>query len=147
MKIFEFLAFEHVYAGLRCASKTEAIEEMAGRAAVKLGLEGAYVAAELSKREALGSTGIGSGVAIPHARLADIRRPFGLLARLAAPVDFDSIDEQPVDLVFVILLPQDGAQVQLGPLASAARLLRSPKSVEKLRNAADARDLYSVAIE
>jgi PTS system nitrogen regulatory IIA component len=102
------------------------------------------VAPFLLKREDLGSTGIGGGVAIPHARLPELHRPFGLLARLKQPIEFDSIDGQAVDLVFVFLLTAAAENGQLGALALVARTLRSQGVLDRLRRAKNASELHSV---
>ena len=104
------------------------------------------VAPFLLKREDLGSTGIGGGVAIPHARLPELHRPFGLLARLKQPIEFDSIDGQAVDLVFVFLLTAAAENGQLGALALVARTLRSQGVLDRLRRAKNASELYSIIL-
>ena len=119
------------------------MQELAARAADSLGLRVDQVAPYLLKREELGSTGIGKGVAIPHARLPDLQRPFGLLAKLKAPVEFDAIDGQAVDIVFVLLLPAAAENGQIGPLALVARTLRPPDNLARLRAAKTAAELYS----
>jgi len=100
------------------------------------------VANEVGKREELGSTGIGGGVAIPHARLREIKKPFGLLARLKNPIDFAAIDGGPVDIVFLMLLPAASQLDQLNTLAAAARKLRDGDLLSKLRKATTATELY-----
>jgi nitrogen PTS system EIIA component len=97
----------------------------------------------LLKREELGSTGIGKGIAIPHARLPDLQRPYGLLARLKAPIEFDAIDGQAVDIIFVLLLPAAAERGQIEPLALVARTLRPPANLARLRAARTAAELYS----
>ena len=97
----------------------------------------------LLKREDLGSTGIGKGVAIPHVRLPDVPRPYGLLARLRQPIEFDAIDGQAVDIVFVLLLPANAESAQLGALALVARTLRPPENLVRLRSAKTASELYA----
>ena len=101
----------------------------------------------LMKREKLGSTGIGQGIAIPHGKLPSISRVYGLFARLAQPVDFDSVDGQPVDLVFVLLAPEDAGADHLKALAKISRLLRDPAVVAKLRGTDDAQGLYAILTE
>ena len=99
--------------------------------------------AELAKREELGSTGMGGGVAIPHARFNQVAKPFGMLARLRKPLDFDAVDGEPVDIVFLLLLPEAAAAGdQLGALALIARKLRNSKITAALRDARDSADLY-----
>ena len=100
--------------------------------------------AYLLKREALGSTGIGKGVAIPHARLPGLQRPFGIFAKLRQPIAFDAIDGQAVDIVFVLLLPAAAESDALGALALVARTLRSPETLARLRGAKTASDLYAL---
>ena len=119
------------------------MQELAARTAAGLGLPADQVASYLLKREDLGSTGIGRGVAIPHARLPDLQRPHGLLAKLKQPVDFDAIDGQAVDLVFVLLLPAAAEHEALGALALVARTLRSADNLARLRGAKNASELYS----
>jgi PTS system nitrogen regulatory IIA component len=96
----------------------------------------------LLKREQLGSTGMGNGFAIPHACVAGVQVPFGMLARLKEPIDFEAVDEQPVDLIFLLLLPEPSQPQQLNVLASVARRLRDPKVLQSLRTAKDARAIY-----
>jgi PTS system nitrogen regulatory IIA component len=143
MKISDLLAPTDVMLDVRASSKRALLEEFAARTAAGLGLPADRVAFCLRKREDLGSTGIGRGVAIPHARLPDVQRPHGLLAKLKPPIDFDAIDGQAVDVVFVLLLPAAGEQEALAALALVARTLRSPETLARLRAAKDAAALYS----
>jgi PTS system nitrogen regulatory IIA component len=101
----------------------------------------------LLKREKLGSTGIGQGIAIPHGKVPSISRVYGLFARLAQPVDFESVDGQPVDLVFVLLAPEHAGADHLKALAKISRLLRDPAVVAKLRGTDDAEGLYAILTE
>src|SRR6267154_362801 len=121
MKISDLLSPTDVMIDVRASNKPLLLQEFAAKAATSLGLNVDQIAPFLLKREELGSTGIGKGVAIPHARLPDLQRPFGMLAKLKAPIEFDAIDGQPVDLVFVLLLPTGAQNGQLGPLALVAR--------------------------
>jgi PTS system nitrogen regulatory IIA component len=98
----------------------------------------------LLKREELGSTGIGKGVAIPHARLSDLERPYGLLVKLKQGIEFDAIDGQAVDILFVLLLPAGAENDALAALALVARTLRSPETLARLRAARKPAELYSV---
>jgi nitrogen PTS system EIIA component len=142
MEIKDFLDPSHVMIDLRASDKARLLRELAGRAAAALGLSADLVANALSKREELGSTGTGGGVAIPHARLDDVTKPFGMLVRLARAIDFDAIDGQPVDIVFVLLLPVKSQGEQLNALACAARALRDPDALSDLRHAVDDAGLY-----
>lgn len=142
MKIEDFLSPTDTIVGLRAQDKARLLQELAARAASSLQLEAAGIAAEVLKREELGSTGMGNGIAIPHARLSELDTPFGLLARLKRPIDFDAIDGAPVDLVFLLLLPAAAQSECLNALAAAARKLREPDRLEKMRAAEDAAALY-----
>jgi PTS system nitrogen regulatory IIA component len=143
MKISDLLSPKDVLIDVRTSNKRLLLQEFAARAADSLGLRVDQVAPYLLKREELGSTGIGKGVAVPHARLPDLRRPYGLLAKLKAPVEFDAIDGQAVDIVFVLLLPAAVESGQLGPLALVARTLRPPENLLRLRAAKTASELYA----
>jgi nitrogen PTS system EIIA component len=118
------------------------LQELAHRAATSLNLAAEQISGEILKREALGSTGTGGGVAIPHARTQGLHRSFGILARLNKPIDFEAIDGRPVDLVFLLLLPANPAGEQLNALASVARKLRDPGCLRRLRSAGGTAGLY-----
>ena len=114
MKISDLLSPKDVLVDVRTSNKRQLLQEFAARAADSLGLRVDQVAPYLIKREELGSTGIGRGVAIPHARLPDLQRPYGLLAKLRHPIEFEAIDGQAVDIVFVLLLRAAAENGQLG---------------------------------
>jgi len=143
MKVPDLLSPTDVLIDVRASSKRQLLQELAARAASSLGLGVDQVASYLLKREELGSTGIGRGVAIPHARLPDLQRPFGLLASLKQPIEFDAIDGEAVDLIFVLLLPAAAENEALGALALAARTLRSAQQLARLRTAKNAAELYA----
>ena len=143
MKISDLLSPTDVMIDVRATSKRALLQEYGARAATNLGLPVDQVAPLLLKREDLGSTGIGKGVAIPHVRLPDVPRPYGLLARLRQPIEFDAIDGQAVDIVFVLLLPANAESAQLGALALVARTLRPPENLVRLRSAKTASELYA----
>ena len=142
-KISDFLSPDDVLLKIRAADKEQLLQELAHLAAEKLKLPEENVVSELLKREGLGSTGMGNGVAIPHARFAAIARPFGMIARLKQPIDFDAIDGQPVDIVFLLLLPAAATGEQLGALACVSRKLRVTEDLLRLRRAKKASDLYA----
>ncbi len=146
MKISDLLLPRDVLGDVRASNKRQLLQEFAARAADSLGLRVDQVAPYLLKREELGSTGIGRGVAIPHARLPDLQRPYGLLAKLRHPIEFESIDGQAVDIVFVLLLPAAVESGQLEALALAARVLRPPESLVRLRDAKNPSELYSAIV-
>jgi PTS system nitrogen regulatory IIA component len=143
MKISDLLSPADVAIDVRASNKALLLQEFATRAATGPGLPADRVASYLLKREELGSTGIGKGVAIPHARLPDLQRPCGLLAKLKQPIEFDAIDGQAVDILFVLLLPAAAETEALAALALVARTLRPPENLARLRAAKTASELYS----
>jgi PTS system nitrogen regulatory IIA component len=143
MKIPDLLSPADVMVGVQAANKRLLLGELAAKAAASLGLPADRIAPSMLKREELGSTGIGRGVAIPHARLPELKKPFGLLAKLKQAMEFDAIDGQAVDLVFVLLLPASAESEALGALALVARTLRPPETVARLRASKTATELYS----
>ncbi len=124
----------HVLDRLRAPDKTALLNALARAAGESLGLPPAGIAAALAAREALGSTGIGGGIAVPHARIAALSAPAGFLARLDRPVAFDAVDGRPVDLVFLLLSPATDAD-HLRALAAVSRRLRRPEVAEAMRTA------------
>jgi nitrogen PTS system EIIA component len=129
---------------LKVNGKKQAIMELAAKAAELTGQSEREIAEILLQREKLGSTGVGNGVAIPHGKLPRLNRLFGLFARLDRPIDFESLDNQPVDLIFLLLAPEGAGADHLKALARVARLLRDHDVVEKLRNSRDTETIYSV---
>jgi len=147
MEIERLLSPDAVIASLKATSKKQALQELAKHAAGLTGLAERRIFDVLLERERLGSTGVGHGVAIPHARMAELDRLFGLFARLEAPIDFDAVDEQPVDLIFLLLAPESAGADHLKALARISRLLRDKASCAKLRGADNADALYAVLVE
>jgi nitrogen PTS system EIIA component len=131
----DLIGQDHVLADLRCRDKGQLLSDLARAAAAVVSVPDATIAAALAAREALGPTGFGNGFALPHARLDGLDQPFGLFARLARPIDFGAIDQKPVDLVFLLLLPAGADQANVSTLAAVARELRSPAKLEQLRRA------------
>jgi nitrogen PTS system EIIA component len=142
MEIKDFLTSDCATIERRAWDKSRLLNELARRAAERLGLASEHIAAQLFKREALGSTGTGDAVAIPHARLDGISKPFGMLVRLEKALDFDAIDLRKVDLVFLLLLPTAAQSEPLNALAAVARALRDPDTARRLRSALDDAALY-----
>jgi PTS system nitrogen regulatory IIA component len=142
MDIKTFLSPGDVLMDVSASDKSRLLQKLADRAAGALDLPADRIFRHLSAREELGSTGTGSGIAVPHARVEGVKKPFGILARLKRPMDFDAIDGKPVDLVFLLLLPTTPAGEQLNALASVARRLRNSECVRSLRSATDCPDLF-----
>jgi PTS system nitrogen regulatory IIA component len=136
-----------VLACVKASGKKALLAELAAKAAALYKLDERRLFDRLLERERLGSTGIGGGIAIPHGRMANLAKPVGLFARLGNPVDFDSIDERPVDTVFLLLAPEGAGADHLKALARVSRLLRDRSLVEKLRATESADALYALLIE
>jgi len=144
MEITDILSEKGVIAHLKASSKKQALQELAQHAAEISGLDERVIFDALLERERLGTTGVGLGIAIPHAKLAQINRLYALFARLDQPVDFDAVDEQPVDLMFLLLAPESAGADHLKALARVSRLLRNQTVCEKLRGADSAEAIYAV---
>jgi PTS system nitrogen regulatory IIA component len=144
MEITDLLTSERVMPALRAPSKKQALQELSRRAAEITGLHERTIFDVLLERERLGTTGVGSGIAIPHGKLAELKGLLGLFARLEKPVDFDAVDEQPVDLIFLLLAPETAGADHLKALARVSRLLRDRGVCEKLRAAADGKSLFGL---
>src|SRR6266511_1959514 len=142
MGIKEFLSPTDALVDVRASDKARLLQELDRRAAATLNLPAERISTEILKREELGSTGTGGGVALPHARIQGLNRSFGILARLNKPIDFEAIDGRPVDLVFLLLLPANPAENQLKALASVARKLRDAACLRYLRAASGSAGLY-----
>ncbi|MCW6512222.1 PTS sugar transporter subunit IIA [Lichenifustis flavocetrariae] len=146
MDIKDLLCPEAVFE-LREADKGRVLKELARRAAALLEFDYEMIAKALIKREDLGSTGLGGGIALPHARIGNIAKPFGLFALLKPAVQFDAIDERPVDLVFLLLLPEQLPEGQLKSMACVARCLRDPVLAGRLRATRGAVSLHKLLTE
>jgi PTS system nitrogen regulatory IIA component len=144
MDIEDLISPASVVPNLRVSSKKHALQELARRAAEMTGLTERAIFEVLLERERLGSTGVGNGIAIPHGKLAGLKRLYGLFARLETPIDFDAIDEQPVDLIFLLLAPEAAGADHLKALARISRLLRDRGMCEKLRGADQPDALYAL---
>lgn len=148
MKIYDFLSPRDVMVGVAAADKQKLLLVLARKAAALVEVPPEHLLTELQKREELGSTGVGGGVALPHARFQQIGKPTGMLLRLRKPIDFDAVDGEPVDIVFLLLLPEAAEGEQLGALAAIARKLRNPDVASALREARDSREMYqALAVE
>ena len=142
-KLADILGRQHVVPGLNAGDKASLLAELARRAALALKRDDAPVRQALEAREGLGSTGVGQGVAIPHARIEGLTQAFGMFARMEPPIDFGAIDGRPVDLVFLLLTPGTGA-AHLQALAAISRRLRDPAVAASLRGAPTAKEMFDV---
>jgi PTS system nitrogen regulatory IIA component len=144
MELSEIIGIDAVRAPIKATSKKRLLQDLADMAETVYGLPPAAVYKSLMDRETLGPTGVGRGVAIPHARFPGVSRVLGLFARLEKPVDFESIDRQPVDLVFALLAPEAAGAEHLKALARVSRTLRSDAVCAKLRSTFDPSALYAI---
>ncbi|PTE08258.1 PTS sugar transporter subunit IIA [Mesorhizobium helmanticense] len=146
MKVAEFIRPESVVVDLAAKSKSRVLQIMSAKASEALGIEERPVLQALVDREKLGSTGIGEGIAIPHTRVAGVVHPFGMLARLSKAIDFEAVDDIPVDIVFLLLIPGESRKDHLNALACVARQLRSHEVLKKIRSATSADELYAAVV-
>jgi PTS system nitrogen regulatory IIA component len=146
MDTTELLLPAHALINVGATNKTTLIQDLAARAAAALDLPADRISAELLKREAFGSTGTGGAIAIPHARMPELKKRFGMVVRLQNPLDFNAIDGNQVDIVFLVLLPASSQTDPLNTLANVARKLRDPETIQRLRSAADASELYRAMV-
>ena len=147
MEIADLLSPDGVLSHVKATTKKQVLQEMAHKAALLTRLPERRIFETLTEREKLGSTGMGQGIDIPHGRVAGIEKMTGLFAQLDHPVDFDSMDDQPVDLVFLLLAPEGAGADHLKALARVSRLLRNQAICEKLRAAPHAATLYALLTE
>ncbi len=144
MEIVDLLSPDAVIATLKAQSKKQVLQELSEHASRLTGLPERRIFETLVERERLGSTGMGQGIAIPHGRIAGLSRITGFFARLETPIAYDAVDNQPVDLVFMLLAPDGAGADHLKALARVSRLLRNQTMCEKLRAAANPEVLYSL---
>ena len=144
MKISDFLSPTQVMVDVKASDKVRLVEQLSSEAAAATGLGADQVVREIAKREELGSTGVGNGVALPHARLPNLKAPFALFARLRHGIDFDAIDGEPVDIVVLLLLPEAGDSAKGNALACVAWALRDAETLRKVRSAPDRDALFRV---
>ena len=142
MNIADFLSPNDVMIDVAAADKQKLLSALARKASSIVDVQPQQVLAELEKREELGSTGVGGGVALPHARFHQVKKPVGVFFRLRKPIAFDAVDEEPIDIVFLLLLPEAAGGEPLGALASIARKLRKPEIATALRGARDGATIY-----
>jgi PTS system nitrogen regulatory IIA component len=147
MQLSEILRLEGVVPNLKAANKKQLLQELATHAGRLTKLDPRAILETLLRREKLGSTGFGHGIAIPHGKFAGIDHVHGVFARLVQPVEFDAVDDQPVDLVFALLAPEAAGADHLKALARISRLFRDQTVVQKLRGTSDREGLYAILTE
>ena len=143
-ELSDILSSDAVQAALSVPNKKVLFQQLAATAGKMVGIAPKIIVERLVERERLGSTGFGGGVAIPHGKIEGLNRVVGIFARLAQPIDFNAIDDMPVDLVFLLLSPPDAGVEHLKALARVSRKLRDRTLVAKLRGAASEDALYAL---
>jgi PTS system nitrogen regulatory IIA component len=144
MEIGQLLKRDAVAVRVNAGSKRQALAALAETASRSLGLADSEILDALIEREQAGSTGVGQGVAVPHARLEGLDRMAGVFIKLETPVPFDSVDDRPVDLLFALFAPRDAGVEHLRALAKVSRLLRQSELREQLRQARTADAIYAL---
>lgn len=144
MELGDVIAAEAVIPRLMAKNKKQLLQDLAERAAALTGLRGRDILEAVLERERVGSTAMGRGIAIPHGRVAGLQRIVTVFARLDQPIDFEASDEEPVDLVFLLLAPEHAGADHLKALARISRLLREPQTIERLRSSYDAATIYAI---
>ena len=144
MEIEDILNQNCVVTSLNVTSKKQALHELARKAAEFTGIEERAIFDVLLERERLGTTGVGSGIAIPHGKLPNLEKLFGCFARLENPIEFDSVDNEPVDLIFLLLAPESAGADHLKALARISRILRNSVYCDKLRTAQTSDNIYTL---
>ena len=146
MDLSELLNENAILPALKVSSKKQAIQCISEKAAEVTGLNEREIFETLLQRERLGSTGVGSGIAIPHGKLSSLDKIYGVMARLERPIGFEAMDDQPVDIIFLLLAPEGAGADHLKALAKIARVLRDGDMVHKIRATSDPEALYSVLL-
>ena len=142
MEILDILAPGNVLTSVRATSKKQALQELSKHASQVTGLHDRTIFDVLLERERLGTTGVGRGIAIPHGKLSELDRLHGIFAVLEQPIEFDSVDDQPVDLIFLLLAPESAGADHLKALARVSRLLRDSNFCDRLRATATPGELF-----
>jgi len=144
VEVCELLAPDRIFDGLKAPSKKKALLELARHAATITGLPERTIFDILQEREKLGTTGVGRGIAIPHGKFPGLDGIYGLFVRLESPINFDSVDNEPVDLIFLLLAPEAAGADHLKALARVSRLLRSNVMCDKIRTALNAPEIWNL---
>ncbi len=144
MDLSDLIDVPAIMPALRANSKKQLLQLLAEKAAQVTGLPEREIFDTILQRERLGSTGVGNGIAIPHGKLAGVKRITGVFARLESPVDFEALDDQPVDLVFLLLAPEGAGADHLKALSRIARVLRDADTVAKVRGTKDAVAIHTL---
>ncbi|HAS4350143.1 TPA: PTS IIA-like nitrogen regulatory protein PtsN [Vibrio cholerae] len=146
MQLSEVLSLDCTKSAVQCSSKKRALEIISEIAALHTGQNATELFECMLSREKMGSIGIGNGIAIPHARMSDSENAVAVLLQCEEPIEFDSIDNRPVDLLFALLVPEDQCKEHLKTLACMAERLNDKQILKQLRNAASDQELYNIMV-
>jgi len=144
MDLSDLLDVDAIEPALRASGKKQALQRLCDRAAADAGIDARAIFDAVMEREKLGSTGVGGGVAIPHARLEGLEGARGWFARLETPIDYDAVDDEPVDLVFLLLAPEAANAEHLKALARISRFFRREAQRKRLREAESAAAIHAL---
>ncbi len=144
MRLSEIMSVNSIVLSLKANNKRQLLQELAQKASELTGINDRTIFDTILERENLGSTGFGGGTALPHGRLSELDKVFGLFVRLNSPIDFDAIDNKPVDLVFLLLSPESNGADHLTALAQISRILKDEETCTKLRAASSKDEIYAL---
>jgi PTS system nitrogen regulatory IIA component len=144
MELADILSEESVLVCTDIASKRDVLVKLADKVAAVTGQPAADVFEALNDRESLGSTGLGNGIAIPHGKFAPLKGVLAVFMKLETPVDFEAVDDQPVDIIMMLLAPMGAGADHLKALARVARILRTDSVADALRHTSDPARLYAI---
>lgn len=147
MKIANIIDPKSIYLDVKAGSKRQLLQELAQKASELCGIDDRMIFDALLERENLGTTGFGGGTALPHARLENLDKIHGIFMRLSSPMNYEAIDNKPIDLVFMLLSPDSSGADHLTALAQISRLLKDENSCEKLRHAKSEDEVYALLNE
>jgi PTS system nitrogen regulatory IIA component len=147
MQISDLLSPEGVLPSLKVKDKKQLLQQLADRASQITRVPQSRILETLIERERLGTTGVGQGIAIPHGRLTEIKKITGIFAKLETPIEYEAVDNQPVELVFMLLAPEGAGADHLKALARVSRLLRNQTACDKLRKTTSGEAMYAILTE
>lgn len=147
MDLSDLIDVPAIMPAVKANSKKQLLQLLSERAAVITGIPEREIFDTIQQRERLGSTGVGNGIAIPHGKLAGVTRITGVFAKLETPVDFEALDDEPVDLVFLLLAPEGAGADHLKALSRIARVLRDGETVAKVRGTRDAAAIQTLFLQ
>ena len=144
MRLSDIMSANSIVLSLKANNKRQLLQELAQKASELTGINDRTIFDTILERENLGSTGFGGGTALPHGRLSELQQVVGLFVRLNSPIDFDAIDNKPVDLVFLLLSPESNGADHLTALAQISRVLKDEETCTKLRAAASKEEIQAL---